>query len=70
MRIQWDPERSLSLQPLPHRAIQIGLAGPAATRYVDDWAVPSRSRMSQADSAITGVGAAPCCPASRRVISS
>lgn len=26
VRIQWDPERDLSLQPLPHRAIQIGLS--------------------------------------------
>jgi Domain of unknown function (DUF4291) len=25
VRIQWDPERNLLLQPLPHRAIQIGL---------------------------------------------
>jgi Domain of unknown function (DUF4291) len=26
VRIQWDPERDLLLQPLPHRAIQIGLS--------------------------------------------
>lgn len=36
-RIQWDPERSTNLQPLPHRAIQIGLSGQAVARYVDDW---------------------------------
>jgi Domain of unknown function (DUF4291) len=37
VRIQWDPERSLCLQPLPWRSIQIGLSGEAATRYVREW---------------------------------
>jgi uncharacterized protein DUF4291 len=37
VRVQWDPERSLTLQPLPHRAIQIGLSGEAVTRYVEEW---------------------------------
>jgi hypothetical protein len=37
VRVQWDPERDLRLNPLPHRAIQIGLSGPAVDRYVDDW---------------------------------
>jgi hypothetical protein len=37
VRIQWDPERSLLLQPLPWRSIQIGLSGEAATRYVREW---------------------------------
>jgi hypothetical protein len=37
VRIQWDPERSLLLQPLPWRSIQIGLSGEAATRYVHEW---------------------------------
>jgi Domain of unknown function (DUF4291) len=37
VRVQWDPERSITLQPLPYRAIQIGLSGEAVTRYVDDW---------------------------------
>jgi hypothetical protein len=37
VRVQWDPERSLRLQPLPHRSLQVGLGGEAATRYVDDW---------------------------------
>jgi Domain of unknown function (DUF4291) len=37
VRVQWDPERSIDLQPLPYRAIQIGLSGEAVTRYVDDW---------------------------------
>ncbi|WP_405807861.1 DUF4291 domain-containing protein [Streptomyces sp. NBC_00210] len=37
VRIQWDPDRDLNLNPLPHRAIQIGLSGEAVTRYLDDW---------------------------------
>ncbi|ATW51505.1 DUF4291 domain-containing protein [Streptomyces peucetius] len=37
VRVQWDPERDLGLNPLPHRAIQIGLSGQAVDRYVDDW---------------------------------
>jgi hypothetical protein len=37
VRIQWDPERSLTLQPLPWRSIQIGLSGEAAARYVREW---------------------------------
>lgn len=39
VRVQWDPERDAYLQPLPWRAIQVGL-GPAVVReYVDDWIV-------------------------------
>ena len=37
VRIQWDPERDLRGEPLPHRAIQIGLSGQAVDRYVDEW---------------------------------
>lgn len=37
VRIQWDPERSLMLQPLQHRTIQIGLGGRAVDHYIDDW---------------------------------
>lgn len=37
VRIQWDPERSLKLEPLPHRSIQIGLIGEAVPRYVNEW---------------------------------
>jgi hypothetical protein len=39
VRVQWDPERSITLEPLPRRAIQIGLSGPAVERYVDQWIV-------------------------------
>lgn len=36
-RVQWDPERDLHLQPLPHRSLQLGLTGEAAHRYADEW---------------------------------
>lgn len=39
VRVQWDPDRSIHLQPQPWRAIQVGLSGEAVTRYVDDWIV-------------------------------
>ncbi|GAA3193369.1 DUF4291 domain-containing protein [Dactylosporangium siamense] len=39
VRVQWDPERSLQLQPLGHRSLQLGLSGDAVHRYVDDWTV-------------------------------
>ncbi|WP_240980889.1 MULTISPECIES: DUF4291 domain-containing protein [Streptomyces] len=38
-RVQWDPERDLHLTPLPHRSLQLGLAGEAAARYADEWIV-------------------------------
>jgi hypothetical protein len=37
VRIQWDPERNIHLQPLEHRAIQIGLSDEAVKLYVNDW---------------------------------
>lgn len=37
VRIQWDPERDLHLQPLPYRAIQIGIGGEAVPLYVEQW---------------------------------
>ncbi|MBK8259649.1 MAG: DUF4291 domain-containing protein [Polyangiaceae bacterium] len=38
VRVQWDPERDVYLQPLDHRAVQIGLEGDAIRAYVDEWA--------------------------------
>ncbi|GGV51068.1 hypothetical protein GCM10010277_46260 [Streptomyces longisporoflavus] len=38
-RVQWDPERDLHLNALPHRSLQLGLAGDAARRYADEWTV-------------------------------
>jgi len=37
VRIQWDPERNLKLEPLTHRSIQIGLSGEAVVRYANGW---------------------------------
>jgi hypothetical protein len=37
VRVQWDPERTWSLQPLPYRTIQVGLARQALMRYVEAW---------------------------------
>jgi hypothetical protein len=39
VRVQWDPERSLGLQPLPYRSLQVGLGAEAVGRYVDEWIV-------------------------------
>ncbi|GGR74665.1 hypothetical protein GCM10010169_18220 [Micromonospora fulviviridis] len=39
VRVQWDPERSLRLAPLAYRSVQVGLAGEAVRRYVDEWLV-------------------------------
>ena len=37
VRVQWDPDRSLTLQPLQRRAIQVGLSKNAVQHYVEDW---------------------------------
>jgi hypothetical protein len=37
VRVQWDPERSIALDRLDHRAIQVGLGGESVDRYVDEW---------------------------------
>ena len=37
VRVQWDPDRSVTLAPLNRRAIQVGLSGEAAASYVDEW---------------------------------
>lgn len=37
VRVQWDPERNTRLEPLPQRAIQVGLAADATRRYVKEW---------------------------------
>lgn len=39
VRVQWDPERSETLEKLSHRSIQIGLSGEAVEKYVDEWTV-------------------------------
>jgi hypothetical protein len=37
VRVQWDPDRSLTGAQLARRAIQVGLSGDAVPRYTDDW---------------------------------
>jgi hypothetical protein len=37
VKIQWDPELDLMLQPLLHRATQIGLGRAAVKPYVNQW---------------------------------
>jgi hypothetical protein len=39
VRVQWDPERTLRLESLPWRTIQVGLSGEAVHAYVDRWIV-------------------------------
>ncbi|WP_026150229.1 DUF4291 domain-containing protein [Streptomyces prunicolor] len=48
-RVQWDPERDLRLQPLPYRALQLGLSGEAVRRYADEWTVTIRDVTPLAD---------------------
>lgn len=39
VRVQWDPERTLTLDALPWRALQVGLEGEAVDAYLDHWIV-------------------------------
>lgn len=39
VRVQWDPERTPSGGPLPHRSLQVGLSAGAVSAYVDEWIV-------------------------------
>ncbi|MGI8592595.1 MAG: DUF4291 family protein [Nakamurella sp.] len=39
VRVQWDPERSMTLEPRAERTIQVGLSGAALSAYVDRWIV-------------------------------
>jgi hypothetical protein len=39
VRIQWDPEKTILLEPLPYRSIQIGLSDTAVEKYISDWIV-------------------------------
>ena len=37
VRVQWDPERTVALEALPWRAIQVGLERDAVDAYLDEW---------------------------------
>ena len=50
VRIQWDPDKDLQLSPLHQRAIQIGLGGVAARKYVAEWIVSISDRTELAHS--------------------
>lgn len=39
VRVQWEPERSLQLTPLPQRSLQVGIGVEVIDRYVNEWTV-------------------------------
>lgn len=39
VRIQWDPERTVRLERLPHRSIQIGIPGALTPTWTKEWIV-------------------------------
>ncbi|MFJ7206845.1 DUF4291 domain-containing protein [Streptomyces sp. NPDC098789] len=41
-RVQWDPERDLHLNALPHRSLQLGLSGSTSRAYADEWTLSIR----------------------------
>ncbi len=47
VRVQWDPDRSLMLEPLGHRAIQVGLGGPAVPSLSSVWMSTSDASTSK-----------------------
>lgn len=39
VKVQWDPERTVRLDKLPYRSIQIGIPGALSQKWVEDWIV-------------------------------
>ncbi|KAI4183823.1 MAG: hypothetical protein LQ348_004623, partial [Seirophora lacunosa] len=39
VRVQWDPERSVRMEELPYRSIQIGVSGEMGRKWVEEWIV-------------------------------
>ncbi|KAL8733125.1 MAG: hypothetical protein Q9166_002317 [cf. Caloplaca sp. 2 TL-2023] len=37
VRVQWDPERSVRMEVLPCRSIQIGISGEVVGKFVEEW---------------------------------
>ncbi|KAL8715494.1 MAG: hypothetical protein Q9220_000829 [cf. Caloplaca sp. 1 TL-2023] len=37
VRVQWDPERSIRMEVLPYRSIQIGISGEVRKKWVEEW---------------------------------
>ncbi|MGS2806395.1 DUF4291 domain-containing protein [Nocardia sp. MW-W600-9] len=48
VRIQWDPERDISMNKLAYRSLQVGLSGEAVGRYCDAWIVNIEDKTSLA----------------------
>jgi hypothetical protein len=42
VHVQWDPERSLRGEALPHKSIQVGLSRRIIEQYVDAWTLEIR----------------------------
>ncbi|WIG59746.1 MAG: hypothetical protein OJF49_002493 [Ktedonobacterales bacterium] len=42
VRVQWDPERTITGASLPQRSIQVGLGRQIIERYVNEWTVEIR----------------------------
>ena len=42
VRIQWDPDRDIHLQPTQHRTIQIGLSGTTLSDFANNWILEIR----------------------------
>lgn len=39
VKVQWDPERTVRLERLPYRSIQIGIPGALVSEWVEEWIV-------------------------------
>jgi hypothetical protein len=39
VRYQWDPERSIRLEKLSHRSLQLGISGEMVSRWINEWVV-------------------------------
>lgn len=39
VRLQWDPEKNILLEPQSYKSIQIGLSGIAVEKYINEWII-------------------------------
>ena len=60
-RVQWDPDRTLKLDRMERRAIQVGLRGSLVERYVNDWiiGIEDVTELAQAVKTAVSSGAEP-----------
>ena len=47
VRVQWDPERSLTGAKLPHRSIQVGIGRGLIAAYASEWIVAIEDRTAR-----------------------